>query len=199
MHAAITGLFLAALTTTVCADDTPTGTNLIVNGGFDGGLSGWQVLYERPATWWPMDANGDSTSGSAFLRNAYVGNGATSAILMQCIPVKGGETVYASGDVLLPEHMDPEGHRASILVWSHFGENCFADGQPVAYPTLYEQGPDWQFIEGSGVVPPGADFISVMLGVGKSHDVTEIGDAYFDNIFVSIENTNAIFADGFEP
>lgn len=194
----LAGLVLGVISAAASATDLPAGANVLVNGTFDTDLSGWLNPWGYTAVWSSADADGDPGSGSAHLQDEFPGNNGTLVILVQCLPVSGGETVRVAGDLLLPVHADPLGFGAGILVFAYSDTECSADPSYELDASVWNQSPDWQHVEASGGVPAGARSLMVGLGVAKRGGVTETGHAYFDNLFVGLWE-DGIFTSGFEP
>ncbi len=89
--------FLASVATPLHAQD------LVLNGGFDQSLIGWEATGnpDMVAVWNPEDSNADPQSGSIRITNISpgAGNGVT---VTQCVPVNSGQRYTATGRVRIP-------------------------------------------------------------------------------------------------
>lgn len=172
------------------------GVTLVENGGFDESLSGWTVMWDRPAAWDAQDASGDPLSGSAVLtNNMATGNNAFMGILQQCLPVTGGETLVFGAHAQTPAGQ-PYDNIAGVLVYTYSGDVCVGDALQAASAISGAPGP-WQALQGSLDVDPAARRAAIILAVGKPAGVTGPTLAAFDNVF-AVAFGDVLFADGFE-
>lgn len=75
-------LALLAAASSACAQD------VVVNGGFAGGLTGWTVSGEGSATASTDDIDDDPDSGSVLVRNAETTAGSRTHPIEQCITIE---------------------------------------------------------------------------------------------------------------
>lgn len=72
--------------------------NLIVNGGFDGDLSGWEPIGpEGSAAWSTMDVDDDGGSGSVRIANALTSANSYQRVLRQCVILPARSHAYRVG------------------------------------------------------------------------------------------------------
>ena len=92
----------------LAAAATAAAQNLLTNGSFDGGLSGWNYPGYTSIDW-TLDATGGGSSGSA---KAVIPATYSRAALGQCVAVQGGVQYTAGGKVLIPT-----GQASTGAVW----------------------------------------------------------------------------------
>lgn len=171
--------------------------HLLVNPGFDSDLAGWDNLYARPAYWQPLDAEDDPGSGSVRLVNdAPVGNGATTAILSQCIPVNVGHAYAFGADVLLPTGQ-ADFTQAAVMIRMFTSADCGLGGADFKSAATWDPG-GWQPVANEITTLPGIQSMRLMLGVSKPDGVTVETEAYFDRIYLVDLDDDTVFANGFE-
>ena len=194
----IRGLLLVAATTAVASGSVPRGGGALANGNFDNDLSGWDNAYNRPATWDPLDADGDPASGSVLLGNDMaVGNGGTLTVLSQCFLVSGGETVALGGHIRVPTGQ-PFATGAGVRLAVYSNDDCLTDTLANVYADVLEADDAWQAVQDEITLPPLARSMVLALGVKKAIGVTVETHAYFDRVYMVIAG-DMIFSDGFEP
>jgi len=167
-------------------------TNLLVNPGFDMSLAGWDNLYDRTASWAPLDTGGSAGSGSALVGNEGLSNGATPLVLSQCISVS-PSTAYAYGGVMRVPAGQPSGTMAQVFVETFTSANCFGDAEEVmAVSTSTVE--EWEVVNGNFTTGPGVHKVLVGLGVIKPNGVSADASGNFDNVYLRAEDTPGGFA-----
>jgi hypothetical protein len=159
----------------------PARANLIVNGGFDGGSAGWNVLSEsgRYTTQWRgEDATGAVGSGS--LRISHHGDSLTSYQgASQCVEVEEGASYPVAARFRIPPGQ-PGTFFASVIVYWGASSDCtgFIHG---ATPVSHAVAGAWALKTGTVVAPAAARGALVALNVHNgSSGVTVMAD--FDDI-----------------
>ena len=77
--------------------------NLVLNGGFDESLIGWETTGDQNMTaeWSADDSNANPQSGSIRITNISSGPG-NGVTVTQCVPVNSGQLYTAAGRVRIP-------------------------------------------------------------------------------------------------
>lgn len=170
------------------------GGNLILNPDFDHDLSGWTILFERPASWDPLDVADDPGSGSARIGHPSPGNNGTLLVLRQCILVAPNQPhAFGGWARLVPGH--PEGVFARIVVQAYANGDCLGAPIGTAGNEWNADTAGWQPLIGSTTTGSEAQSLSFSLGISKAVGVTEEVFAQFDGLYLF---GDPIFAADFE-
>lgn len=93
--------------------------NLLTNGGFDGGTSGWQLVSEPGryrSEWRAEDATGDVASGS--VRIEHLGDAASAyTAAIQCVAVSAGATYQTAARFRVPAGQSGSGAGIVGISW----------------------------------------------------------------------------------
>jgi hypothetical protein len=155
-------------------------TNLLTNPGFASDLSGWSLgVNFVTAAWQPLDATGQSDSGSASVTIAAPGitNG-----LQQCVPVTAGTSYDFGARIELPPGQ-PDATASAVLVW-YTGPSCTGGtvgGEP-STPAVATGGSAFVGVSATAVAPSGALSATVVLVVGDPPSLSS-AVAYFDDAY----------------
>lgn len=159
--------------------------NLLHNPSFDADVSAWQLVVGTSMLWTDIvDASGCPNSGSALIPSAGDDEGQTAGII-QCVPLHGEATLYAS--------VWHRGHGLfDLRLLFYTAINC-ATGQLTAPVATEAQDPDsWNLLTMVASVPANANAVFVLL-VG--YDAEPHGLSVDD---VMLTREFPIFLDGFD-
>jgi hypothetical protein len=159
-------LLLAASLAVPVGEGSPREENLLRNPDFDVDLSSWQALssiYGRKpgpggaAAWFPLDADGNRTSGSLELRTSAVSDRESYAV-GQCVDVKRPmDYVTFGGRIRVPPDQTIAGS-AELSVETFALPGCAGEGdghsslQPIANADFWSRRIDRAMIRGAGSV-----------------------------------------------
>jgi hypothetical protein len=156
--------------------------NLIVNPGFATDISSWRVgVTFISAVWQPLDATGQSNSGSIAITNSFPGlsNGAD-----QCVPVTAGGH-YDFGARVAAAPGSPQPYAVVNVIWST-GPNCGGTpvGNELSTPAIPSGSTVFSGVSAtSQVAPAGAQSADVYLSVSEPPGANAAGTAYFDDVY----------------
>lgn len=165
--------------------------NLLVNGRFDDGITGWTVRPEGAAAPSPVDIGNSPASGSALLTTNEALAAARVYPLDQCIALTatGRYRIGASGRVVA-------GPSAAALVWSYFYRaSATCSGGSNAAGGRFIETPTWSGVEQVVEVTTLPATIQVLLGIEKA-PAGGAASGHFDDVFVLLDDVT--FIDGFE-
>ena len=169
-------LAFAAVTMPAIAQD------LLVNGGFDSSLNGWQFPDAMPA-WVPLDIDGSPGSGSAYYDNAQATGGTQLVVLSQCVPVTeaGAYLVTAYG---LAATGQANGHLVGSYTLDLHHTDCSGGFSALGGDYIAATG-QWEAFRSAAIVvsPPAPALMSinVLLRVDKT-DAGGNFAGYFDAV-----------------
>ena len=139
---------------------------LVVNGGFDGGTSGWQLVSEAGryrSEWRAEDATGDVASGS--VRIEHLGDAAsTYTAAIQCVAVSAGATYQTATRFRVPAGQSGSGAGIVGISWyasPGCGSGFIQGGVLLTRDTVG----GWNRQTGSAVAPAGAVSARIELQV----------------------------------
>lgn len=159
--------------------------NLLDNGGFDAGLTGWRTASS--AVFSPDDGKEDPASGSAIQRNDQPnGSGGGVSAIDQCIKVE-PKTEYLVSALLRIVPGDRAG-RAFVRVNLYPSEDC--GGSPETFVTVAESARAdgaWTADFGRFTTGPATRTARVVLFAGKDDDGGEL-EAGFDDLVLRRDN-----------
>lgn len=183
--ARLAALLLVALPCSLRAQE------LVVNGGFDGGLAAWRITGDGTATYASDDITGGPGSGSARLANASADAAIQVVPLDQCIPMLPPGTYAVSASARVDPAQVPG--RAVFGVTLYGGMACDGairggGGRDFARSTAFVSS-TFEFTAADG-----GSFL-LRLGVDKTN-AGGVLEATFDA--VSVVQTPLLFRSGFE-
>ncbi len=186
----VSGLFLVAVLVTHFAS----GQVVVSNPGFDVDVIGWNVFPEASIVWNPLDALGNSGSGSGLVTNmSTTALGGTG--VRQCLDGITGLAEYlVSANALVPGGQSETGYTYLVVQW-YDGLSCTGTNLGLGVsPGVLNPTPDvWYRDWGTVEAPSAAQSARLLLMVLKHQDTGTL-EAHFDNVeFIEI-----IFVDGFE-
>lgn len=164
---------------------------LVVNGGFDGGLAAWRITSDGTATYASDDITGSPGSGSARLANASPDAAIQVVPLDQCIPLLPPGTYAISASARVDPVQVPG--RAIVGVTHFDGMAC--DG-------AIRGGAGRSFVRSAAFVSTTFEFVlptsgSLLLRLGvEKTNAGGVLEATFDA--VSVAQTPLLFRSGFE-
>jgi hypothetical protein len=97
--------------------------NLVLNGGFDQGISSWAPWFPATLAWSPMDANGSASSGSILVTNAVQGGAFVSQGIEQCVTLTGSAKYLMSAKTRIVPGQPTTGH-VFVKIDQYDGVNC---------------------------------------------------------------------------
>lgn len=135
------------LITLFCASTASAQRELIVNGGFDGSLSGW--ILGGPATYSMMDCCGNANSGSASVNFIGPTNGLSGAIYQRPSVTAGNKYLLSSKILTVAGTLEVH------VVWLD------ASGNVYGYQPLRSTAAQWTSVSSDFIAPSGATIASV--------------------------------------
>lgn len=156
--------------------------NLLTNGGFDGGTSGWQLVSEPGryrSEWRAEDATGDVASGS--VRIEHLGDAAVNyAATVQCVAVSPGATYQTAARFRVPASQSGSGTGRIGITW-YSSPGCSGGFIQGGFLLTRDTVGGWSRQTGSVVAPAGAASARIELQVElETAGTTLFGD--FDDI-----------------
>jgi hypothetical protein len=174
-------------------------TNLLSNGDFSSGTTGWQTsasgsgvdvyLVVSPID----DRLGNASSGAALLYNQSSGDGLTVGtfplLADTCVGASAGDPVRVGGWIRIPQ-MQPTSGGARLAVEWFGGAHCTSPFLGFASTTSVAAPGDWTPVDDIVTAPPGIDSFRVGLSVTKN-EAGGVFQTYFDDLFVCVPEPGA--------
>jgi hypothetical protein len=189
----ITLLMIAAFCGNAPADD-------LINPTFDSDLSGWTILFERPAIWDPLDVDGSASSGSALLTHVGTSGGGALSILGQCVPLSEGVSYDFGAWVIVPAG-NPASTTPFVIVNTFDNDSCSGSTPVNSYWS--DSGPPWDDFSywrtttGQFTATAADQTAFVHLSIFKQSGEAADASAHFDNVWID-PPPDEIFNDRFE-
>lgn len=155
---------------------------VLIDDTFDENVDSWPASWMNTIVWDPLDALGNSSSGSALVTNISDDpNDATGP--EQCVEgIEAGQFYRVGADVLVPGGQTETGTARMLLRW--YGDHCMGNqtgGWAVTNQIDSSVSDVWLPISAAGVAPKGTSSARIRLGILKSNADGSLA-AHFDNV-----------------
>lgn len=172
-----------AACTTLTAAHLAQAQELVVNGGFDGSVEGWEALNDPTASGYSdLDADNRPDSGSIWLSSSEALPGLPPPLRRQCMPLSERSHHYVFGiDLYLTPDSQPG--RGSVVYWLWSNVDCSGDPYGGLGFVGLNQGV-WEHRAWDMPLPADveAGSLEVQLAVRKESETPGMTTAHFDNI-----------------
>ncbi len=175
-------VLLCGLTLSIMSNASFGAVNLLTNPSFDGGLAGWTVLNGYTASWSPVDANGNTSSGSALAVNEWnPGISGVPLALGQCVSVTPSTTYSFGGQLMIPVGQPADTHAYLFAQFYASGDCSGVNGNMQLSESDVAQ---WKTQGGTFTTGATIQSVRVAIGATKPVGVSANASAQFDNLYL---------------